>query len=275
MSISRIKTIVIAALVLINGIFLSVIIIDAVADIRSERAAIEDAAAILLSNGITINPDNISSSGSFGTMRTERVHEVEETIAAAVLGESEMTDLGVIFRYESLESGVAEFNSSGGFEMQLNENAIINTAGALKTVEKLLDDMKIEISSITQYSTTGYETVTAIVSYRGVEIFNCAIEFEFSGEQLKTISGRYVTVTRPLTDGVAITTPATAMLAVLGAVKNEVIEVTRIDSLESGYFFRTGPFGEGVLDPVWLVETDTGIYIMDVATGEIEAHVRG
>ena len=271
MSLSRIKTIVIAALILINLLFAAVIIIDTDDIARSERLAVENAAVVLRNNEITIYPVNIKAADTIRTMRTERGHEVEEAIARAVLGPVVMTDLGVIFRYINEERGAAEFSSAGEFEIQFNKGVITNSRGALRTVQSLLQDMKIETSGVDITGAPGNETVTAIVSYRGVGIFNCTIEFVFSEDSLEMISGRYVTVVEATEDGAVISTASTTLLSILSAVKAGQMESSRVDSVEAGYHFRTtGPFGEGVIAPAWLITTDTGRYIIDDATGEIE-----
>ena len=271
MSLSKIKTIAIAALLLINALFLAVIIIDTAADARSERLSLENAAAVLRNNGITVNSEDVKSAGTLRAMRTERGHEVEEAIAQAVLGSVEIRDMGVIIRYENSMSGFAEFYSAGDFEIQLREGAALNTRGALRTVQDLLSDMSIETSVISQTGLPGSEIVTAVAAFRGVSVFNCIIEFVFSGEGLATITGRYVTVIEVAEDSLAISSPGTALLGVLAAVRSGQIEISRIESVEFGYHYRTiGPSGEGELAPAWLISADSGKYIVDGTTGEVE-----
>jgi len=270
LSVSRIKTITIAALVLVNVFFMTVIVIDSIADARSERLAVEDACAVLRLNGINISPENVRSVGALRTMRTERGHEAEEAIARAVLGPVEMTDMGVIFRYEGAQSGTAEFYSAGGFDIWLNEGIITNTKGTLRTVQSLLRDMKIETSELLLSGESGSEVVIAVVAYKGVSIFNCMIEFAFNGESLEAITGRYATGIEVAEDGATISSAGTALLGVLAAVKREELESTEIKRVEAGYQFLSGLFGEGVIAPAWLITTDTGQYMLSDTTGDIE-----
>jgi hypothetical protein len=60
LSTSRVKTIVLALLVLINVFFLAVIVIDAVEDVRIERRALENTIEVLRAGGILIHPDSIT-----------------------------------------------------------------------------------------------------------------------------------------------------------------------------------------------------------------------
>jgi len=275
MSGSRIKTIAIAALVLINVLFLTVIIMDAVADARSEREALENVCAVLRAGGIMINPDDVRGGGDIRTMRTARVPEVEEVIAGAILGQTVMADQGMILLFENNERGVAQFASAGDFEIRVYEGVITNASGTVRTVQGLIRDMRLEIAdlSISFGPEEGMETVTVVGAYRGASIFNSMIEFVFSAGSLHTVGGRYVAGIEPAEDGVEISSVSTALLGFLAAVWDEGREdvmCTEISGVEAGYRHRVfGPFGEGVIDPAWLITTDNGAFIIDDATGEI------
>jgi len=60
MSISKVKSIALALLVLINIIFLTVIVIDTAADARSDRLALENVCAVMRDGGIMIHPEHIT-----------------------------------------------------------------------------------------------------------------------------------------------------------------------------------------------------------------------
>ena len=270
MSVSRIKTIFIAALLLVNGFFLAIIVIDTYADARDERQAIENACAILQLNGISINPDSIKTANSLRTMRTERGVEPEAAIAYAFLGTADMTDQGVIYLYENADRGTAEFFTAGIFEVHLNEGVITNENGTLRTVRELLQSMKLETSEIAARSESGGETVTVVSAYRGVSIFNCTIDFVFSGSSLISVSGRYVTGIEPAEDGAVISSVSTALLGFLASVKNGDVECMEILSVEAGYHHNVvGSFGEAEIAPAWLITTANAKYIIDSVTGEI------
>ena len=270
---SRIKSLVIAALALINIFFLTVIVIDTVADARNERQTIENVCVVLRSGGIEINPDDVRADSSLRAMRTARGDAAEEAIARAILGKTEMTVQGVIHIYENLEKGIAEFYSGGDFEINVSAGEIRALNGAVRTVQRLLRDMKLETSEITQSGDEGSETVVAVSSYKKSSIINCTIEFVFAGEYLETVKGRYVTDIELIEDGARISHVGTALLGFLAAVRNEEREdvvCTYISGVETGFQHHVvGSFGEGVITPVWLITTDMGRYIIVDATGEI------
>jgi len=276
MSISRIKTIAIAALILVNAFFISFIIIDAAADARAGREAIENACAILRAGGIMLDPDDVNTAGAIRTMKTARVIESEEAIARAILGSTEKTGQGVIYLYENAERGTAEFASAGDFEIRLSHGAITNNNGTMRTAERLLRDMKLETSRLVYSMGQGSETVTAVGAYKGASIFNCAIEFIFRENSLETIKGRYVTGITVAEGGDEISSVGTALLGFLAAVRNEEredVKCTHIFSVEAGYQYRVaGVSGEGSISPSWLITTDEGRYLIDDATGEILAY---
>ena len=272
MSVSRIKNLAIAALVLINAFFLTIIILDNAADARTMREAVENLCAILQTNGITITPGDIDTNSELKTMRTVRGDESEQVIASVFLGETVMTDQGAIFLYENEERGSAEFVSGGDFEINLNPGIITSSGDALGTTQRLLGEMGIE--TLKPYSVVNHsiEIITAVSTYRQTEIFNCTITFIYRGDSLESVKGRYVTGVEIAEDGMGISSVSTALLGFLASVKRGEHECTRIYNVEVGYQFRTlGAFGEGVLTPAWRVDTDTGRYIIDDTTGEIRS----
>ena len=270
MSAARIKTIVIAALVLVNAFFLTIILVDNHADARDERQMIESVCSILESNGIKINPDNIKTSGDLRTMRTARGGEVEAAIAYAFLGRVDMTDQGTIYQYEDPDRGVADFYSAGDFVIQLKEGVVTATDSVLKTTQELLRKMKLETSApVISHNSEG-EMVSVDSVFRGASIFNYPIEFYFVRNSLRTIKGRYVAGVELMEDGTEISQVGTALLRFLLSVNRGDIECNEILSVEAGYQHSVvGSFGEGVLAPSWLITTGDGRYIIDSATGEI------
>jgi len=270
MSVARIKTIVIGALFLLNVFFFAVIIIDNTADARSARQAIEKSCTIVQQNGITIDPDDVKTGGGIRTKRTARDTATEEIIARSVLGATNMTDLGVISLYENPERGTARFYSGGDFEISLHEGVITNSGGTQKTVQKILRDMKLETTALNVSTGTDGETATAVCRHENARVFNCPIEFVFTGDSLKTIKGRYVAGFEVVEDRRSISQVGTALLGFLAWADDEDLNCRHIFSVEAGYQHRiVGSFGEGVIVPAWLIITDKGQFIIDDETGEV------
>ena len=265
----KIKSLVIAALVLLNVVFLTVIIADNYTDAQSLREAVENACTILQLSGISINPDDVRTGSEIRTMRTSRVRETEEVIAYAVLGASTLIDQSVIYIYENPERGTVEFYSAGVFEIRLNEGVITSEGGVLSTAQNLLRDMKLDTTIYTSAPGSQRYEVTFLCRYRDASIFNCSIELTFENGSLLMIRGRYVPGIEPMENGTELSQVGTALLGFLAAVKRGDITCERIYRVEAGYLHRVvGPFGEGVLTPAWMFDTDTGRYITDVETGE-------
>ena len=273
MSLSRVKTLVIAMLAAINVFFLVIILADNYADSRSERQAIDNVCAVLRSNDISIEPGCIKADNSLRTMRTAREAVPEADAASALLGSVEMTDQGGgIHLYENPERGTATFSSAGDFEFQLKEGVIQSGEGAQQTVRGLLRDMKLEEAALSAEADkdNDREAVAVISAYKGASFFNFTIDFEFVGGSLRTVKGRYVTGIEPLDGGEKISHVSTALLEFLAAVKRGEAECGRIDGVESGYQHSvTSSFDEGMITPAWLITTDAGRYLMDDATGDI------
>jgi len=64
MSVSKVKTITIAVLLLLNALFLTMIAIDYFADARNERQVVEDVCAVLRNGGVDIDPRSVDISGA-------------------------------------------------------------------------------------------------------------------------------------------------------------------------------------------------------------------
>jgi len=117
------------------------------------------------------------------------------------------------------------------------------------------------------------ETVTVVAAYGDASIFNCVIDFVFVDGSLVAVRGRYVAGIEPAGDGHELSGVGTALLGFLAAVRNverEDVFCTRVVGVEAGFLHRVvGSFGEGVLEPVWLISTDSGRYVFVDATGEV------
>jgi len=257
---------------MINVLFLTVIIIDVVMDMRLERETTGNVCRVLRAGGIAINPDDIQTDSALKTMRTARSLESEAVIAEAILGQTQVSDQGVIYLYENAERGVAEFASAGDFEIRLHDGVIINSGDPLRTVQVLLRSMKLETTKLSLSAGPDGEVVTVVNAYRKTSIFNNTIDFIFIDGSLRVIRGRYVAGFEPAEDGRGISPVGTTLLGFLAEVRREEredVECSEILSVEAGYQHRIASFGDGVIAPAWLISTDNGTYLVDDATGEI------
>ncbi|MCL2201504.1 MAG: hypothetical protein FWB75_06020 [Oscillospiraceae bacterium] len=277
MSGSKIRNIALAALLLVNLLFLYVIIDDAAEDSRVQREAVENISAILSAGGVSINPDDIAvvSDGMLRTMRTTRVPEVEEIIAHALLGEAIVTDRGIIYVYENPQMGRAEFYSGGVFSVSLLDGAVSNGGDTFGAVSLLLSEMQIEAMDlvISVHEGDSVERALAVVAYDGSRVFNSFVEFIFIYGSLRYVNGRYVAGVEQAYESSYISQVSSALLAFLSAVRDydrPDISCYEIFEIQAGFLHRVaGTFGEGLLEPAWQVITDNGRFLIDDTTREI------
>ena len=270
MSKSRLKTLVIATLALLNLLFLAIIIIDTAEEAHSQKKALENVCELLRLGGISVKPEVIGGFSPLAEMKTTRDTAAEALFTSVTLGETEITDQGVIYLYESPERGRAEFYSAGDFEMWINQGAVTSSNDKVRTVKKLLREMKLEASQILSVTEAQREYITVRCAYRKASVFNYSVEFIFNGDDLESIKGRYITGIVNTENGETLSTPGTALLGLLRAVKRGEVSCDSIDSVEAGYFYLVaGSFGEGSIIPAWCISTNTGSFIYNERTGEI------
>ena len=272
---SQVKTIAIIALALINLFLISLIVVDFVLEASDTRYEIALAVEVLAMEGIFVNPYEININRNISAMVTARDMDAELRLAQTLLGEVEIIDQGLIFRYENPISGVAQFYSAGDFEVVFNGAFLPTPAGGERAVaERLLSDMGIETSGLIRSiavrpGAAGDRIITATGAYRGASIFNNNIEFIFEGNYLRAVRGRYVSGFEPVENGRQISNIGTVLLGFLASVRNGEITDKNILSIEPGFQFRpAGAIGEGIISPAWLITTETGRYIADCETGE-------
>ena len=271
---SQVKTIAIITLAFINLFFLSLIIIDFALETRDTRLEIDLAVTALAQEGISINPDEININRNISAMITTRDMEAELRIAQTLLGDVEIIDQGLIFRYENPDRGVAQFYSVGDFEVAFYYTSIPIQPGAELTVAAgKLSEMGIERAGLVSSVVNGSNVVIATGAYGGAAIFNNTIEFVFDNilgyYYLSSIRGRYISGFEPMENGRQISTVGTVLLGFMANVRSGEITSRDILSIEPGFQFRpSGAIGEGIISPAWLILTETGSYIADCETGE-------
>jgi len=129
------KTLVIAVLLIVNAVFGALIAADSAGERRKIQREKDDLITVMAKNGIELSESAIPPEAQVHVLRSERNAEEEALIAAALLGESTVSDAGGLASYEN-ENGSARFRSNGEFEIELYK-PIDASKGEEKTAREL------------------------------------------------------------------------------------------------------------------------------------------
>ena len=259
MSTGRVKTLVIAALVIINMFFLTFIVWGRVSDSVQNRRTLEDISGILGQNGVTVNADDMHSGPLLYEADILRDAGRERAIAAALLSDVTQSDPGgSISRFES-RTGSAVFSGTGEFTIELEGDEYPSNGNAPGVAKRLLRAMDMQYMEIESAQGGAGENVTAMVTHNGAGIFNCRIDFLFENGVLRQVRGRCPTGIKYPADGSAQKTAPTAMMEFLSDVISGNITCSIVTDVRSGYNAQFEIFS-GKLIPVWRIVTDNGTY---------------
>lgn len=275
MGVSKIKNMVIAALLLLNVFFLAIVVWNyaeahaAEEQVRAALSAVARASDIELSRGAIEFRDPLPA------IYTVRSVPEEEQVVAAVLGRTEVSvdQSHDAYTYEG-PGGTAKFRRSGDFSFTLAENLYTQTAGAVTLARALLSSMEIETLAPVVSGEPGSEVVTAACTVDGVPVFNAEIRFEFEDSSLVRISGVYCVAGGARgdsgSDGAAAI--STALVSFLQVVRENGLACREITEITAGYYFFVTAFGEGELVPCWQIDTDAGRFLLNGKTGSLLQH---
>lgn len=268
MKITKIKSILIGALVLVNLFFLAVILRDYVAERSGRKELLEHLARLFEQHGVALDIGSVGEGASLTEYTVRRNQDAERALAEALLGDTVKSDEGGnIYEYKS-EKGTAVF-TGGTFEVSVNPGVWLAGAGPVRTVRDVLKTLKIEAASIGPAGDKGNETVTAVCAAGGFPIFNCGIRFHFQDGWFLGISGTMATALTPAAGKTDMSSPATALVRFLSDIKSNKISCTEIRAVTPGYYMPPFFSDDDSLIPVWRIQTDAGTYYRDAVTGEI------
>ena len=267
MSIARLKSLVIAVLVLINLFFATAIILNRVGGAAEQGRIIESLRTAMSASGITFSDDAIRDVTVLDAYTTSQDAFAEAVIARTILGDCEPVQSDSGQKYAGTR-GTASFNTLGEFVIELTESYSPSGSSAERISKKLLKNMGIDTTEPVATVFGNTTVVVALCTWRGSQIFNCTVTFTFSGSELVRVEGR-----RPSdvseTQVSSYITFSTAVLSFLRYDKSQETSSAVITSIDPGYRMNVSAFGDGLLTPGWLIVTDTGVFFANAITGEI------
>ncbi|MDR3310429.1 MAG: hypothetical protein LBS90_03655 [Oscillospiraceae bacterium] len=265
MSGAKLKTLVIAALVLLNLFFAALIAQAKISETAQYRATETKLAQVLGQSGISV-VCRIPVAARFRAYDLQRDAYAEARFAATLLGECAETETDGAARFEN-DSGAIEFGTSGEFDARLRGWTVARGTERA-TAEKLLKKLKIDYTAITEYTESGYATLYAGLDFGGA-VVNAGVAFEFADGELMRVSGRKI-FRADETGGAEYYDAATLLTAFAAAVARGDFRCTEVRAVTVAYRARSDAFPGANLEPGLAVTADTGRWFINAADGTAE-----
>lgn len=269
---SKLKNIVLLILVVTNLFLLLLTVSQRLESRQRRQQALEDALTLLEDKGITVDRSGLSQRDFPPSLTLERDREAERVLFTQLLGEgTALTQRGQVTYYLG-NLGQAEVRSDGAFSVSLLPGAYpMEEAGKEDAAREIL--ARIGFSGV--LAGQGEGSLTFLETCEGtpgeaVPVYSCSATLTFSQGSLLSISGHRL-VGVPQKD--AQDSGSLSLAALLVRFRAGLVEsgsaCTAISRAEPGYALRSDDAGQLRLLPVLRLETDTGAYLLDAATGEL------
>ena len=268
MNTARLKNIVIIILLLANAFLLVLLASRRAEEHSAYERSLEQLTALYSTNGIALDEELVKQAAAqLLSAEPSRDLAAEQELAEGIIGSASSIDSGGgIYRYYNASdpgSGVCLIRSGGTVEANVNR--------AVDDPDKFCTNL------CTPYGYLIYETLddgrnTTVTAYRtlnGLEVFNCALTFSFTGGTLETVSGLFLPPIKADPDNAVPLDVVTALVRFLDYRTAAGAVCTEIVSLSGGYLLQSTTSSPLQLIPVLRVETDVSSYYVNAATGEV------
>lgn len=253
----KIKTIVIIILLVVNLAFGGILISEKISEAGKASRERDEIVSVFAASGIDMSPSSIPADTSLPMLELARDAQRDGVLAKALIGSAQGNDQGGgIVLYEN-SAGWLRLRGGGELEAVVygvtDAGSPVDAAGSIFAIagEKVLPD----------------ETGLVFCTDEGTRIFNCTVTPLYTDDGLE-LRGR-----RLLGPGVSAgknstVTSFTALMAFLAHIKDSGSIITRVESVEQGYFMNASA-SLGTLEPVWRIGTDGGGFFISAMDSRV------
>ena len=270
---SRIKTIILIILAILNGSLLFFLMQRELQNQSAQREARQNAILFLRENGVSVEDETIPQEMTLLPQTVEWDREQEREAAAVLLGGEvqEQAWSDEIYRYYN-ETGSIQFHRDGTFQGEFVEEAFqLEGQDAAAYSLQVLEILGIQGESLSVQADSGEEDAVTVVCrqlWNQVPVFNHLITLTFREDSLSAVEGRRLTGEPALDTGQKPISIPTALFQFYHGMVALGDVCSRIESITPGYVTSAGT-GPSALTPVWYIATDTRNYRLDTLTGEL------
>jgi hypothetical protein len=262
---SRLKTIMILILALLNICLLGSLVSRIAAERESRQQAAEQLVALFAAENIALDANTIPDKAPPSGQTLTRSPNSDQALAAAFLGDglSSTDQGGGIYTYGS-NYGAARCSSNGTFDIigtQITEDAEsfcrkFCRENHYKNLSFILDE-------------TGSGTATAVRYYDGYPVFNCTITFTIESGAITKVSGTHLPDATAESDVQDPLSAVAALSLFLGMRRESGALVSVITEMYLCYELQGTTTSPITLTPAWCIVTDTASYYVNCYTAAI------
>ncbi len=262
----RLKNIIILILVLVNVSLLGSLAIRERAEYSARRRTSEQLVALFAADGISLDPDIISTEVPPASRSLTRDTALDQKAAAFLLGRilSSNDKGGGIYDYTSAV-GTATFRSNGTFDAASLQGPLAK-ADALDLCRDFCRKFSYS-DPVFQLDENGTGKATAAPLCGKLPVSNCSVDFTFSEGALIAVSGtllpgNYVELSSEIP-------PLSASAALITFQEETFAVISAVTDIYLCYELQNPTPSSITLTPSWCIVTDTAKYYVNCETGNI------
>ena len=262
MKTSRLKSIVIVILALLNAFLLVLLVSRRTQEHSAQERRVQQLIQLYASNGVSLPAALIPDNTRLAPVDPARDLDAEASFAEELLGPCTPMDVGGgIYRYVN-ETGQCLLRSSGSAEVALDRGVddpllFCNEIGRQFGYELLSSELE-----------GGSGSVRIIRRLSEGIVFNALLEFSFSERRLLSVTGSFLPAVDPAVgDGDIDAVSALVRFLDYSSASGEVC--TEITGVSSGYLLQSTASAAMRLIPAWCINTDANQYYVNMMSGEV------
>lgn len=262
----RLKNIVILILVLVNLFLLGLLLNFRCQQRHTSQELAQQLVRLYDQHGIALPEDLEADAPSLTPMGVSRSLSDEAAIAAYLLGEeAEGADQGGgIYTYTGT-LGTVQFRSSGAFDYAPVRQDVTDPQTFF---DGFLETFGYRALTSSYGANTG--TFTAVRQVEGYDVYNCTVSFRFSGQQLVSVAGSWVSTAGTTALPQPSYTAADALSQFLEYRSEAGVVCNSVVSVQPAYDLQSPTPSTLQLSAKWQVVTDTYRYYVDCVTKEVQ-----
>lgn len=274
MAMSKLKNIIIVILLATNLFLLALVIPSRrEAAVRTQRIR-DELRELYAGYGVTLDTELPTGQSPLTPLVMEADTAAQQTAALALLGASAREDADGQRGAYRAESGTCRFTHGGGFAaslsgLRLDGEQLPRAAGQLLSEMGFACDGTPEMERVS----AGVYALTATQSILDTPVFSARLTLTCSNGVLTELSGTFLTgQAEPAADAQTGLACADALIAFLASRDSLGWVGSSVVSVRQGYVQTETASATTIrLSPVWRIETDTGAFYIDGATGAVSA----